>query len=193
MRRHIVTAHRYLAQARLIVGAAVVSITFGLALFSAGIARADEPTSIAMLSSQMQNDHAEFVPTTDQERRRLAGIVNTFTSMLEKSGRYKFTPVSAPIQERISKDQQLGECAGCEAVYGKELGVSQVAWLKVQKVSELIANINIYITDSNSGKNIFMKSVDIRGNDNNSWQHAMKFLVKRYMLEPENYTTKPGE
>ena len=39
----------------------------------------------------------------------------------------------------------MGRCAGCEIQYGKEIGVSQVAWIEVQKVSELILNIAVYI------------------------------------------------
>jgi hypothetical protein len=155
-------------------------------------AQADEPVEIAVLSAQMQNDHAEWVPTTNAERQRLMTIEGTFKSMLEASGKYKFAPVIPSIQERINKDQKMGQCAGCENQYGKEIGVAQVAWIEVQKVSELILNINVYISDVNSGRLVFVKSVDMRGNNDESWQHSIKFLVKNYILQPDGRSPETG-
>src|SRR5262245_28313901 len=171
-------------------GAKVVStlvVALGVAMSSLAVAsaQADEPVSIAVLSAELQNDHAEWVPTTNAERRRLAKIEDTFKSMLEASGKYKFVPVSPSIQERISKDQKMGRCAGCEIQYGKDIGVSLVAWIEVQKVSELILNINVYMSNVDSGRPIFVKSVDLRGNTDESWQHSINFLVKRYILNPD--------
>jgi Protein of unknown function (DUF2380) len=171
-------------------GAKVVSTLAGglgiaVSLLAVASARADEPVRIAVLSAALQNDHAEWVPTTDAERRRLAKIEETFKSMLEASGKYTFVPVSPSIQERIDKDQRMGRCAGCEIQYGKDIGVSQVAWIEVQKVSELILNINVYMSNVESGQPIFVKSVDLRGNTDESWQHSINFLVKRYILNPD--------
>ncbi|MDR4305383.1 DUF3280 domain-containing protein [Chelatococcus sambhunathii] len=151
-------------------------------------ARADQAVSAAVLNTYFQNDHAEWVPTSDAERRRMTAMVDTFKLMLEKSGRYSFKPVDPAIQERITKDQKMGECGGCELGYGKEVGVDQVAWIEVQKVSELILNLNVYMADVKTGKQVFVKSVDLRGNNDESWQHSIKFLVRRYMLHPEQYT-----
>jgi uncharacterized protein DUF2380 len=170
--------------ARAARGVSPLLIAFCLALspLAAMSAQADELVTIAVLSAALQNDNAEWVPTTDAERQRLRKIEQTFKSMLEASGKYKFAPVSPSIQERIDKDQKMGRCGGCEIHYGKEIGVSQVAWIEVQKVSELILNINVYMSNVDSGRPIFVKSVDLRGNTDESWQHSITFLVKRYIL-----------
>lgn len=162
--------------------AAVLGLPLVMSPLAAASAYASGPIPIAVLSANLQNDHAQWVPTTDAERNRLARIEETFKSMLEASGKYKFTAVSADTQKKIDQDQKMGECGGCERRYGEELGVNQVSWIEVQKVSELILNINVYIKDVKSGDNVFMKSVDLRGNNDESWQHSMKFLVKRYLL-----------
>jgi hypothetical protein len=156
-------------------------------------ARAEAPISTVVLNTYFQNDHAEWVPTSEAERKRMSAMVDTFKSMLEKSGKYSFKPVDPAIQKRIAQDQKMGECAGCETRYGKELDVDQVAWIEVQKVSELILNVNVYMTDVKTGKQVFVKSVDLRGNNDESWQHSIKFLVKRYMLHPEQYTQPAGK
>jgi hypothetical protein len=171
-----------------------LAVGLAVAMLSVAVtsAQADEPVKIAVLSAQLQNDHAEWVPTTDAERQRLMKTEGTFKSMLEASGKYRFTPVIASIQERINKDQQMGQCAGCEIQYGKEIGVAQVAWIEVQKVSELILNINVYVSDVNSGRLIFVKSVDMRGNNDESWQHSIKFLVKNYILHRDERAPETG-
>lgn len=145
-------------------------------------ARADAPVRIAVLATYFQNDHAAWVPTTDAELRRLTDTANTFQQELQASGSYDFTAVTPSLRDVIDKGQQLGACAGCEVAYGKELGVEQVAWIEVQKISELILNINVYIADVNSGQMVFGKSVDLRGNTDESWHHAITYLVKNYLL-----------
>ena len=169
-------------------GLAAMALGFGMMVSPLSAEAAGEPTQTAVLNTYFQNDHAEWVPTTDAERSRMTAMVDTFKSMLVKSGKYSFKAVDPAIQDRIAKDQKMGECGGCEARYGKEVGVDQVAWIEVQKVSELILNVNVYMTDVKTGKLAFMKSVDLRGNNDESWQHSIKFLVKRYMLNPEQYT-----
>jgi len=163
----------------------IISLGVAMSLLGIGSAQADQPVKIAVLSAQLQNDHAAWVPTTDAERQRMVKIEDIFKSMLEASGRYKFIPVNPSIQQRIDKDQKMGACAGCEIGYGKEIGVAQVAWIEVQKVSELILNINVYISSVDSGQPIFLKSVDLRGNTDESWQHSMKYLVQNYLLSPD--------
>lgn len=39
-----------------------------------------------------------------------------------------------------------------------------MAWVTVQKVSNLILNINVYMGDVANDKMTFIKSVDVRGN-----------------------------
>lgn len=163
---------------------AAVLLGIGMTLFAAPMqaALAEAPIKIAVLSATLQNDHAQWVPTTDAERNRLMKIEDIFKSSLEASGKYKSVPVSASIQEKINKDQKMGECGGCELTYGKEVGADQVAWIEVQKVSELILNINVYMKDVQSGNPVFTKSVDLRGNNDEAWNRSMKFLIKRYLL-----------
>ena len=48
----------------------------------------------------------------------------------------------------------------------------------MQKVSELILNFNVQIHDVPAGKVIFSKSVDMRGNEDESWRRAVRYLVR---------------
>jgi Protein of unknown function (DUF2380) len=149
----------------------------------AGAAAPSGPTtSVALLAVQFLNDHADLEPTTDAERARLATIESLFKSRLEASGRYRFVPMPAELAAKIAAGPEIGSCGGCAFDYGKELGADAVAWIVVQKVSDLILNINVYMGEVKSRKLTFVHSVDIRGNTDKSWTRGIAYLVENYLL-----------
>jgi hypothetical protein len=144
---------------------------------------ADPAKSVAFLGVQFLNDHESLEPTTTAERNRIAAAGEEFKTKLEASGRYTFVPVPADAQAKIDTGPVIGSCGGCEFTYGQELGGHFVAWLVVQKVSDLILNINVYIGDVATGKLTLVHSVDIRGNTDESWTRGLNYLVKNYVLK----------
>ncbi|MFL1873824.1 DUF3280 domain-containing protein [Hansschlegelia beijingensis] len=175
------TLRRASLGAKLLAAVALAALLGGTP-FGAASAEPASPVPVALLSVKMQNDHAEWIPTSDAERDRIRKVEETFRTMLEQSGRYTFKPIDPAMQAEIDKDQALGSCSGCEFRYGKAAGAREVAWIEVQKVSELILNLNVYMADVETGKRVFGKSVDLRGNSDESWRHAIRYLVKNYLL-----------
>jgi hypothetical protein len=155
----------------------------GLGGRSAVAAATSDPASgVALLAAQFLNDHADLEPTTDAERARLASIESLFKSRLEASGRYRFVSIPADLASKIATGPEIGSCGGCAFDYGKELGADAVAWIVVQKVSDLILNINVYMGDVKTRKLTFVHSVDIRGNTDKSWTRGIAYLVENYLL-----------
>jgi hypothetical protein len=52
----------------------------------------------------------------------------------------------------------------------------------VQKVSNLILNINIRVSNAQSGQVLAAASADIRGNTDESWTRGVEWLVKNRLL-----------
>ena len=77
---------------------------------------------------------------------------------------------------------ELHTCNGCDVDIGKALKTDRVMTAWVQKVSNLILNINIQIRDVKSGLIMLNKSVDIRGNTDESWTRGVRYMV-RNMVE----------
>jgi hypothetical protein len=138
--------------------------------------------SIALLHVEFLNDHADLEPTTDAERARLASLESIFKAKLEASRRYKFVPIPADAAAKIAAGPEIGACGGCEFDYGKQVGADYAAWIVVQKVSDLILNMNVYMGDVAARKLAFVHSVDIRGNTDESWARGMTYLLKNYLL-----------
>ena len=52
----------------------------------------------------------------------------------------------------------------------------------MQKVSNLILNINVAIENVATGKTMARGSVDIRGNSDESWQRGLAYLLEHRIL-----------
>lgn len=86
---------------------------------------------------------------------------------------------SAQLQRELRSQQSfLYRCDDCAAQIGQLLGADLVMATWVQKVSELILNLNVQIFDVRSQKVVFAKSVDMRGNTDLSWTRAVHYLVR---------------
>ena len=131
---------------------------------------------------------ANATPMDEGEKARLGQIETSYISKLEAAKKYTFVKVPDAMREKIAAGQSIGECGGCELDYGKELGVPVVMWGTVQKVSNLILNLNIYMADVETRKMTFVKSVDMRGNTDETWEQAVNYMVKRYILEEPGKT-----
>ncbi|HJY77338.1 MAG TPA: DUF2380 domain-containing protein [Burkholderiales bacterium] len=59
----------------------------------------------------------------------------------------------------------------------KQTEGARVARCWVQKVSNLILNLNIEVRDSATGEALYTRSVDIRGNTDESWLRGVRRLV----------------
>ena len=149
---------------------------------TAAAAQNDPVEVVALLNVQFLNDHADLEPTTNAERVRLASIESLFKAKLEASGRYKFVSIPADAAAKIAAGPEVGACGGCEFEYGKQFGADYAAWIVVQKVSDLILNLNVYMADIAARKLTFVHSVDIRGNTDESWTRGITYLVKNYLL-----------
>ena len=165
-------------------GLAALLLTFGTFGLVSGAHAA--PKTVAFLIVHLQNDNEGLEPTTDAERMRMAALEKSFKAQLEASGNYKFVPVSAAEQAKIAKGQAVGMCGGCEIQYGKKAGAEQVAWIRVQKVSNLILNLNVYMENVADEKMAYEHSVDIRGNTDESWSRSLTYLIKNYLLAPKS-------
>ncbi|MDB5404236.1 MAG: hypothetical protein JWQ55_6254 [Rhodopila sp.] len=106
---------------------------------------------------------------------RLGRLDSQLRDALARSGRY--TPVAVP-----TSPGEPWTCDGCEVDIARKAGaqVSVVGW--VQKVSNLILNINVVMRDVQTGQRIQAGSVDIRGDTDESWTHGMSFLINNRIL-----------
>jgi len=135
--------------------------------------------TIAILDFDLVDDQHELSPAT-VEYQRLAAIRDQLQDEFAKNGLYRIVDLG-PAAEIIKMHQsraQLHECNGCELDIARALHADRVLIGWVQKVSNLILNINIQIEDAATGAVLLNKSVDLRGNTDETWRRGISFLVK---------------
>ena len=159
--------------------AAIASI---FALASVTIAAADNHSGprVAFFGFQLINTSLE--PTSASETGRLQMLDRLLEQRLDNSGRFAIVPIPPDLQQKIAAGPEISGCNGCERGYAKAVGADWAAWGTVQKVSNLILNINLYIEDAASEKMEFVKSVDIRGNTDESWRHGLDYMLRHYLF-----------
>lgn len=142
-----------------------------------------ELKSIAILDFDLVDDQHELSPAT-VEYPRLRAIRDQLQEEIAASRLYRVVDIG-PASELIKKHQsetQLRACNGCELDIARSLHADRVLIGWVQKVSNLILNINIQIEDAATGAVLLNKSVDLRGNTDETWRRGVSALV-RSMVE----------
>jgi hypothetical protein len=120
---------------------------------------------------------------TDESRaaleRRLALITEALRQEFDQRGLYRTLDNNAAaklIAEQRAR-QNLRNCNGCEFDIGRALGADVVILGWVQKVSNLILNLNIEVKEVASGQTLYTKSVDLRSNSDKSWLRGIRYMV----------------
>lgn len=117
--------------------------------------------------------------STPEELARLRRL----DTQLQEALRPRYTLVDvAPVRERVARVDSIRGCNGCEVDMARSLGADQVAYGWVQKVSNLILNVNFVIEDVRTGELLRAESVDIRGNTDESWTRGLRYLLNERMF-----------
>lgn len=141
--------------------------------------QAEALKSIAVLDFELIDDQHALSPAT-VEYARLPVISDQLRRDLATDGLYRVVD-NAPQSMLIAHyraTQPLYDCNGCELEIGRALHADRVLVGWVQKVSNLILNINIAIKDVRTGDVVLSRSVDLRGNTDTSWRRGIDYLVK---------------
>jgi Protein of unknown function (DUF2380) len=117
------------------------------------------------------DEQARLIRLSDQLRRRLA-----------ESGRFTVLDI-APVASE-ARANNLQACGGCDTSLARRVGAELAITGTVQKVSNLILNVNIYVRDVSSGATVAAMSADMRGNTEEAWSRTLDWLVRNRLLAP---------
>lgn len=118
------------------------------------------------------------------EQQRLAMLSARLRDRLAASARFQVVD-TAPIRSDIAQIGHIRGCNGCDADLARKLGADVAITGVVQKVSNLILNINLAVRDAATGELTESHSADIRGNTDRSWQHGLDWLLRNRLLKDD--------
>jgi hypothetical protein len=105
-------------------------------------------------------------------------------TLVTKSGKLEVINI-APVENEARKEN-LQKCGGCDADLAQKLDAEISVTGTVQKVSNLILNINLYARVVATKELLVAMSVDIRGNTDESWSRGLEYLVRTRFLPSDN-------
>jgi hypothetical protein len=162
------------------------ALVVALMLVSAASAHAADPPKLAVFDFEIIDTSLEGQArgkrTDEQERLVRAG--DQLRKELGESGRFQMLDI-APVNA-AAHQSNLRACGGCDVKLAQQLGADLEITGVVQKVSNVILNVNVYLRDAHDGHLIAAGSADMRGNTDESWSRAVHYLVRERLLAP-NY------
>jgi len=163
----------------------VVLMTGSAATIMDGAAgAAAEPKTVAVFDFELIDTSLEGEIRGPQaaEQARLGLISHHLRRLLADSGKYIVID-TAPATSAVEDAGFLHGCNGCEADIARQIGAELAVRGTVQKVSNLILNINIYVSNAKTGGHVEGMSVDVRGNTDESWLRGVSYIVRNRLAE----------
>ena len=117
------------------------------------------------------------------ERERLLRASEQIRKGLAESGRYSIIDI-APVSA-AAREKNLQACGGCDVQLAQQLGADLAVTGVVQKVSNLILNMNVYLRNVRTGHMVAGMSADLRGNTDESWTRTASWLLRNRLLAPD--------
>ena len=139
------------------------------------------PKSAAVMDFELVNEMRDYETEASRaaQLQRLTLISDALRKEFDQRGMYRIVENAAAaklIAEQKAR-QDLRNCNGCELDIGRALDADLIILAWVQKVSNLILNVNIEVKDVASGKTLYTKSVDLRGNTDKSWLRGIHYML----------------
>ena len=141
-------------------------------------AAAQEPIRVAVFDFELIDtslDGAMLGPQ-DAEGQRLRRLGEQLRTAVAEAPGFEVVDI-APVAEEAA-GRNLQSCGDCDGDMAEGLGADWSVTGTVQKVSNLILNINLYVRDVDSGELTQVMSADIRGNTDESWRRGLDWLIR---------------
>lgn len=172
-----------------LVRRAVIAMVVALTLATPALAAQDPattPTKVVVFPFELvdTSQEGEMDGARADQEARLVKLTTDLKAQLAASGRYEIIELT-PVEADYARLAPMRGCNGCDIDLAKELGATQGMVGIVQKVSNLILDLAIYVRDVETGRVVQVAKTSIRGNTDESWQRGLRFLVENRILAGE--------
>jgi hypothetical protein len=151
------------------------------------MAKQGTPTAVFDLGFDDTSLQGEVQGPRTDEQLRLTALNAQLRDLLVKSGCCVI--VDLGIVAGQTHGMEMRTCNGCDLDLARkaQARISVTGW--VQKVSNLILNINVVARDVSTGQVISSGSVDLRGNTDETWSRGLSYLLLN-RLRPSEWTLR---
>ncbi len=147
---------------------------------SAGAAAAPGLPALVVLDLELSGDLGGPDFTAEHDARLKTESIRLRRD-LEGTGLYRLldnAPAQGAIDRLKAQQQYLHDCNGCDLDIGRQLHADFVLVAWVDRVSGLILTLTYELHDVKTGQITARKSYDFRGDSDNTWNHAIDYMVR---------------
>lgn len=157
----------------------------GLLLMTVTAAQCAEP-KIAVFDLELLDTSldGELKGPRDDEHVWLLRISSQLLDELRQSSRFELLDMTST--NAAAHEKNLQACGGCDVQMAQQIGADLTLTGTVQKISNLILNMTMYLRSAHTGRLVATMNADFRGNTDESWSRALSYLVRNRLLAP-NY------
>jgi hypothetical protein len=140
------------------------------------------PIPIAVADFDYFDTSGEPADQQAQHQARLQALASAIRADLERDGRYRVVTLACP-QTRCT----AAELAPADLIEkARAAGANRLLYGGIQKMSTLIQNAKVQVVDIKQNRLRFDRLITFRGDTDESWQRAERFIVKDLMSEVPN-------
>jgi hypothetical protein len=142
--------------------------------------------TIAVLDFDIVDTSGEPRDQSADHARRLEALRAYVSAELDARGVYDVVDL-APIRDDVAAAfarERLHACNGCDVALARKVGADRVLVAWVKKVSTLVMSLEAEVRDTASGRPLIHKSLDFRGDSDESWRRMGVYLVRRFAELP---------
>ncbi len=176
-----------LSPARRAFALAAAAALVALTAFPARAAdEAPRPIRLAVFDMELDDFSAggPLAGESPAETARLSRMTLLARELLSRSGLFEPVDVSASTHPMVA-DRWLRKCNGCDADAARALGADMSFVGFFRKISVMEQYLEIRIRDARTGELVHVSQTDLRGETDESWSRALKFLIRYALVEPE--------
>jgi hypothetical protein len=150
----------------------------GALLLLASVAGQAEARSAAVLATTLIDSSTEgdYFGAREDEAARVRMMTERLAEAFAARG-WEIVD-TAPAAGTIERVMNPSRCNGCDAKIARGLGADVAVTAEVQKVSNLILTINVYVRDAESGELLRLGNADIRSNTDASWRRGLDYVLE---------------
>lgn len=155
------------------------------ALFLSFPAWAAQKTAVLPFDMRDASQDGEYVPQfkpADLERLKL--VAEELKTLMTKDERYEVMDLT-PWAADIDKAYPFSKCDGCDLEIGQKAGADLAVMGYVDKLSDALISLQVFVRDVKSGEMVKTMSAEIRGNTDELWLHGIRYLWRNRFMPRE--------
>ena len=148
--------------------------------------------TLAVLPFEIEDTSGEAGPTNRHDAM-LSRATTLARDEIAAAQLYRVVPGNLTEQAvaAVNSGTHLRRCNGCEIDIAKRLGANYVLVGWIYKVSTLILSLHVDIKDVATGKTVYARVFDFRGDNEPAYAHAVKTLVRSLREAPRAASRLP--